>query len=85
MDKFNWAKSACALFLLCAATAIALPAQTFEFETMHSFDYADGAWPYVALVQDGDGNLYGTTERGGASSNCPSGCGTVFSLSLIPR
>jgi len=142
MDKFNWAKNACALFLLCAATAIALPAQTFEFETLHSFDgyptdaassvaplvqdidgdlygtttwggtssacgsygcgtvfkitrwgtlttlhsfdYTDGKWPYAALVQDWDGNFYGTTGLGGVSSNCPpAGCGTVFRLSPI--
>jgi uncharacterized repeat protein (TIGR03803 family) len=27
-----------------------------------------------------DGTLYGTTEVGGASTNCGSGCGTVFSV-----
>jgi len=33
------------------------------------------------LIQAADGNFYGTTEYGGASSAfCPSGCGTVFKL-----
>src|ERR1019366_4483781 len=45
---------------------------------------ADGAAPDAALVQATDGNFYGTTSRGGASSNCPgpyvSGCGTVFKI-----
>jgi uncharacterized repeat protein (TIGR03803 family) len=83
MDKINWAKNACALFLLCAATAIGLPAQTFEFETLHSFDGypTDGALPTAPLVQDIDGDLYGTTTWGGTSSACGSyGCGTVFKI-----
>ena len=33
--------------------------------------------PYAGLVQDTNGNLYGTTQAGGASSE-----GTVFSLSV---
>jgi len=36
---------------------------------------ADGAIPNAALVQGGDGNYYGTTSSGGASS-----CGTVFKM-----
>jgi len=41
----------------------------------------DGANPEGALVQGTDGNLYGVTELGGASSNCaPGGCGTVFKI-----
>jgi uncharacterized repeat protein (TIGR03803 family) len=35
----------------------------------------DGAVPYAGLVMDGQGNLYGTTSRGGAD-----GFGTVFKL-----
>ena len=41
MGKLNWGKRAYAVFLLCAMTAIALPAQTFT--TLHSFDGTDGA------------------------------------------
>lgn len=40
----------------------------------------DGASPNAGLINVG-GTLYGTTELGGvASANCPSGCGTVFSI-----
>lgn len=42
---------------------------------LHSFNYADGASPYAALIFDKAGNLYGTTFRGGAY-----GAGSVFKL-----
>ena len=46
--------------------------------TLYSFaGYPDGANPYGALVQDTNGNLYGTTASGGAND-----FGTVFSLSV---
>jgi len=51
--------------------------------TLHSFQGspADGAYPlYAGLVQGTDGNFYGTTNIGGASSNCTNGCGTVFKI-----
>jgi uncharacterized repeat protein (TIGR03803 family) len=72
MDKLNWGSRACALLVLCVITAIAAPAQ---FNTPHSFDGTDGSTPYGALVQGIDGNLYGTTEQGGAN-----GAGTVFKM-----
>ncbi|HXI85210.1 MAG TPA: choice-of-anchor tandem repeat GloVer-containing protein [Verrucomicrobiae bacterium] len=34
----------------------------------------------AGLIQGSDGNLYGTTQFGGTSSNCSSGCGTVFKM-----
>ena len=42
----------------------------------------DGANPYAGLVQDTNGNLYGTTYFGGTNDACTYGCGTVFSLSV---
>ncbi len=40
----------------------------------------DGHNPYYGLVFDAAGNLYGTTFKGGRSSKCDEGCGTVFEL-----
>jgi uncharacterized repeat protein (TIGR03803 family) len=42
--------------------------------TLHVFSGTDGASPYGSLVQGMDGNLYGTTQSGGATANF----GTVF-------
>lgn len=50
--------------------------------TLHSFDRTDGYYPYAALVQADNGNLYGTTWEGGASTNCSDGCGTLFEITL---
>src|SRR6202050_3835857 len=61
---------------LCAATAMALHAQTFT--TLFSFDGTDGEYPAAALVQATNGDLYGTTEYGGANAN-----GTVFKITPI--
>jgi uncharacterized repeat protein (TIGR03803 family) len=52
------------------------------FKIMHTFSAtpyqtnADGAYPYAALVQDTDGDFYGTTVGGGAYGNY----GTVFKM-----
>jgi uncharacterized repeat protein (TIGR03803 family) len=52
--------------------------------TLHSFDGTDGYLPIAGLVQDTNGEFYGTTYSGGlASANCAnSSCGTVFSLNV---
>jgi uncharacterized repeat protein (TIGR03803 family) len=73
MGKLGWVKRAYAVVLLCATTAVFLPAQTLG--TLHSFDWTDGAYPNAALVQATDGNLYGTTGEGGTN-----GDGTVFKI-----
>jgi hypothetical protein len=62
----GWWEKVCILCLLCAATVIALPAQTFV--DLLNFDQSNGAYPSAALVQGADGNFYGTTSRGGPSS-----------------
>jgi len=42
---------------------------------------ADGALPYAGVIVDGEGNLYGTTVRGGDSTcSAPLGCGVVFKI-----
>jgi uncharacterized repeat protein (TIGR03803 family) len=58
---------------------------TGTLTTLYNFcaktDCADGAYPLAGLVQGTDGNLYGTTEEGGNSTNCgTAGCGTVFKI-----
>ena len=78
MTKFGGWKNAYALLLVCAATVIGCPAQTFR--VLKSFDDADGSSP-SGLVQATDGNFYGTTSQGGKNYLCPvGGCGTVFKV-----
>jgi uncharacterized repeat protein (TIGR03803 family) len=49
--------------------------------TVYAFGGTDGRLPEAALVQGTDGNFYGTTQAGGASSGCTSkNCGTVFEI-----
>jgi uncharacterized repeat protein (TIGR03803 family) len=78
-DLSSWRKAS-AVFLLCAATAIVAPAQTFN--TLVSFDGTDGGNPYAGLLQGTNGNFYGTTARGGTGINCnvDAGCGTLFEI-----
>jgi uncharacterized repeat protein (TIGR03803 family) len=73
LGQLDWSKRACAVFVLCATTVIALPAQTFT--TLHSFDGTDGGEP-LSLVQATDGNFYGATFQYGANGNY----GTVFKI-----
>jgi len=76
MNGLSWQKKACAVFVLCAATAVSSPAQTFN--TILQFNGDNGSGPY-GLTQGGDGNFYGTTLEGGSA--CPNGtCGTVFKI-----
>ena len=74
LGQLNWSNRACAVFVLCATTAIALPAQTFT--RLVTFDGTDGLQPDTGLVQATDGNLYGATFNGGAYANN----GTVFKI-----
>jgi len=73
LGKLSCGKRAYAVFVLCATTAMALPAQTFT--TLFSFDGADGTSPNAGFVQASNGNFYGTTNYGGANR-----AGTVFKI-----
>jgi uncharacterized repeat protein (TIGR03803 family) len=60
---------------------------TGTLTTLYSFcpngyPCADGTNPDAGLVQGTNGNFYGTTPTGGASTACDSGCGTVYGLSV---
>jgi uncharacterized repeat protein (TIGR03803 family) len=74
MVNLSWWNKSCTLVLLCAATAIASPAQT-TFTTLVDFDLTNGESPYGSLVQGQDGNLYGTTGGGGLYNS-----GEVFKI-----
>ena len=71
-----------ALGYLCDPTCGTLFGMTAggTLKTLHSFDGTDGAWSYAGLVQATNGMFYGTTDGGGTSKVCSSGCGTVFSM-----
>ena len=56
-----------------------------ELTTLYPFTgtgSGDGAYPNAGLIADPAGNLYGTTQVGGADPSCNQapGCGTVFQL-----
>jgi uncharacterized repeat protein (TIGR03803 family) len=48
--------------------------------TLHLFQLTDGGQPVARLIQASNGNLYGVTPYGGASSACAGGCGTLFQI-----
>src|ERR1022692_5010389 len=79
LSKLNWATRACAVLVLCATTAIALPAQVVTLTTLHRFcsqsGCTDGDYPTAGLVQATNGGLYGTTYGGGTNS-----AGTIFKI-----
>ena len=74
MKKSSFLKTICIVFIFCAMTAIASLAQTFT--TVATFGSTGGSEPMAGLLQATDGNLYGTTEVGGAQPNSLQG--TVF-------
>src|ERR1017187_2733555 len=79
LSKLNWATRACAVLVLCATTAIALPAQIATLTTIHRFcsqsGCPDGASPFAGLVQATNGDLYGTTRDAGANDD-----GAIFKI-----
>ena len=57
---------------------------TGSLTVLHTFEFSDGAYPIGRLALGSDGNFYGTTECGGASSLCSENCGTVSPLTVSP-
>jgi uncharacterized repeat protein (TIGR03803 family) len=86
LGKGIWGKRACAVWALCTAMAIALPAQTFTvlYDFCSEPGCLDGKHPSPALVQGADGNLYGCGYSGGlygggnAFKLTPDGQMTIF-------
>ena len=59
-----------------AGTLFRLTSEGSDFTILHTFGMpGDGIGPHSAVIEGSDGNLYGTTRQGGASS-----CGTVFRI-----
>src|SRR5204862_471008 len=56
-------------------TVFEVVAGSSTITTLASFDYSNGANPYAGLIMDGSGNLFGTTNQGGAL-----GYGAVFEV-----
>jgi uncharacterized repeat protein (TIGR03803 family) len=82
-EKLSWRNRAYAVFVLCASTAMTLPAQTFT--SLFSFESTNGEAPLPALIQGANGDLYGTTyiDEGSVGDSGPPGFGgTVFLLPL---
>jgi uncharacterized repeat protein (TIGR03803 family) len=46
----------------------------------HSFNFTNGALPFVGLTRDPVGHLYGSTMNGGNTKCYQDGCGLVFEL-----
>jgi uncharacterized repeat protein (TIGR03803 family) len=73
MKEIGLARVVSLVAVFCIVGVVWAPAQTFQ--TPVTFNSANGAVPTDVLVQGTDGNLYGTTQYGGAAN-----LGTVFKL-----
>jgi uncharacterized repeat protein (TIGR03803 family) len=70
-----------ALAIILVLAAVARPAQGQTLTVLYAFKGgADGASPAASVMRDAAGNLYGTTDSGGTSSN-----GTVFKVDSAGR
>jgi uncharacterized repeat protein (TIGR03803 family) len=75
--------AACAL-TACLVAILGAQLQAQTYQVLYAFKGApDGSGPAGGVIQDAQGNLYGTTASGGDGSSCnqSAGCGTVFKLS----
>ncbi len=78
-SKWMWVATSVAAISMMLLAAPAAQAQTER--VLYSFTGgADGLGPSGGLIQDSNGNLYGTTSQGGSGCN-GMGCGVVFKLS----
>jgi uncharacterized repeat protein (TIGR03803 family) len=78
-SKLSWALRGTVAAL--AVTLILMPnswAASSE-RVLHTFNIATAGFPVSGLAMDANGNLYGTTLRGGIGT-CGEGCGVVFKL-----
>jgi uncharacterized repeat protein (TIGR03803 family) len=67
------------ILIFAAALALLISAEPQTYTVLHRFKGGqDGSIPNPGLLQDSEGNIYGTTNYGGTSHNCANGCGTVF-------
>ena len=73
MSKLSLWTMVCLVSALCALAVIGSPSDTFM--TLVSFNFTNGANPHGILAQGRNGNLYGTTQMGGANNS-----GTVFEI-----
>jgi uncharacterized repeat protein (TIGR03803 family) len=79
VGKLSLWRMICLVGVICVLAVIGSAAQTFT--TLVSFNGTDGVFPNGPLAQGFNGNFYGTTPEGGASSACRgSGCGTIFEI-----
>ncbi len=61
-------------------TVFEVAAGTHLFSTIFSFNGTNGSNPYGILMEDANGNFFGTTRTGGSNND-----GTVFELSPVPE
>lgn len=76
----NFTKWTMGLAIVLTSTVITTQsAHAQTFTNLFNFDGTDGSRPN-GLVQAANGDFYGTTNTGGASSYCWEGCGTVYQI-----
>ena len=77
--SLKWFSVAASFLALLCVAAVSAQGQSFTENVLYSFcpqsGCADGLRPYAGLIMDASGNLYGTTDEGGAK-----GYGSVFEL-----
>ena len=76
-----------AVCILAAFTQAQQPSKATNHEkVLYTFTgETDGYLPNGTLVRDSEGNLYGTTQRGGDNNCDEGGCGVVFKLDTTGR